>query len=61
MSSYVGIDPSFKPVYQVYAQSHRDLENSQPKTQVLVYRVRTKGVNKLAHIFDGTSLSAILL
>ena len=29
MSSHVGIDPGFRPMYQVYALSHSDLENSQ--------------------------------
>ena len=29
ISSQVGIDPSFRPMYQVYAQSHSNLENSQ--------------------------------
>ena len=28
MSSHVRIDPGFRPMYQVYALSHSDLENS---------------------------------
>ena len=28
MSSQIGMDPGFEPVYQVEAQSHKDFENS---------------------------------
>ena len=32
-----------------------------PKTQVLVCHIKAEGINKLAHMFDGTSITAIIL
>ena len=60
ISSHVRIDPGFKLVYQVYAWSHKDLENSQrQRSSSAVYL--TKGVNKPTYMLNNTSPFAIIL